>query len=418
MPRLLTSPATSGTSGGAPLSLTTDFNLNTSMSNAAQRAGIQNAIAAAISAHRTLSLDYKGWSIDEPLVIDGPMKLIGPNFQERWGSDSVGGTFPNMSPHGTPPMVGATITQEASNANAIEMPVRGDSVDLFGFGVMFGTLWEDTGHGIYSMPPDHPVADCPDNGLMNNVWREVSVYGHDGDHYAFDVWNNMMPRWDRLRSYGGGGFHFASDTLVTYYGNLDANDCYSAVRIAGAGHCFCWEAATANRLNAINLNRPQGWVAGMEGRPGTLSTQDCMKIIGNAPFAFTVNGEYWETTSGAKVAYPLGYTMPAISGSGAAIENESIVPMMYHALFQLDPTGGAAADVVGAIGGVRTWPGQYFTQGRLHVPAAGPTGQILSLNILVPPWYSVKFTYSNATVISSGQWPVGPLGQWDASSYS
>ena len=77
-----------------------------------------------------------------------------------------------------------------------------------------------------------------DHGLLYSNWQNVIVFGHDGDHYGFNIVNSMQCKFDRLVSFGGGGVSFVTDSFAGNYGNSVFSNPYVDLYVPGTAHGY------------------------------------------------------------------------------------------------------------------------------------------------------------------------------------
>lgn len=404
------------------LSLRRDFNLNPSMPASFLGTKINDAIQSAISAGRPLSIGWEAWKVDVPLLIDGPFRMLGTGVRERWGDTTAtnGTLFPFNVPLETDDGIdGACIVQTSSGTDAIQITVVGEPVDLIDLGVRFdgSHRWSDTGHGINSNPglgsDSHTKV-----GMMGNQWRGLKVYGHDGDHYGYEVWNNMYPRHDNLRSYGGGGLHFVHDSITTFFGNLVSTDSVYVLFLNGSAHAMYIDAKStgAFKMDFCTWFHPQCWVtdASKGSGPTTFtaptSAQKCVEYnSAGAYHHIQAFGLDMETNVGSKMNWPTGmgnyynsegssataetHTLEHSPVSGTTYTNNTGTNSIYMLEFELNPTADADATVDALV--------KTFFAGSLKVPAGGPTGMRQMLVYYVPSGMTYTTTWANATLVSA-----------------
>lgn len=165
------------------------------------------------------------------------------------------------SPAVAPFLKGSVILQTAAATNVINIPAVAKSVHLDDFGIRFADAIRhvNTGHGIVARPGASYMAGG-EHGLIQSIWRNVHVFGVDGNHYGFNVLNQLHNQWEFLRSYGGGGFLVECDSYGGNYGNLVANHIFSALYQRGTAHGIQLKgraSGAAGYLNLITLIRPQ-----------------------------------------------------------------------------------------------------------------------------------------------------------------
>ncbi len=225
-------------------------------------AALQAWISAAQASHAVAYLPPGVYLISSALQITGSVRVQGAGCQELFGSQGSTTTMNNSInfPQTSPYLQGTVIVVNAANINAIEITRASPVVDLADFGIRFATPYANTGHGIYAVPPTITKGGY-DNGVMGSEWKNIKVFGHDGDHYAFYMVNPIYMTFSTLRHYGGGGFYVENNSgLGAHYGNLVFIHPYGQLYVEGAAHGYRFASTTA-LLNLIAMVRPQVTVA-------------------------------------------------------------------------------------------------------------------------------------------------------------
>jgi hypothetical protein len=229
---------------------------------------LQTAINAAIAVGGRLYGPNGTYVISSPLVFNGSCTFEGESCTPNYGSRNNGTTgFQSCNiPNPTTPFSGFVIKQVTAATDAIQIPVSGAAVNLYNIGITFGSsiACVNTGHGINATPPAYSTG--LDNGVMSANWKNLFVFGHDGNHYGFYVQNQLYCRWNTLQSWGGGGFCFVNNSVsngtgqnAIFYGNLDADNLFFTVNAAGSAHGI-YIQATAGIPNLFHFGRIQAAV--------------------------------------------------------------------------------------------------------------------------------------------------------------
>ena len=229
---------------------------------------IQTAIDAAQLVHGSVFLPTGLYKITAALVIDEPITFYGDGIAAHYGSIDaaesriIGVEIPTLSPY----LYGSVLLQTTAATNAIEINVMGESVNLRNFGIRFSDAirFQNTGHGIYALPPLNEADQLPDFGLFDSSFENIFVWGHDGNHYAFSLVNMVLCTFTNLRGFGGGGLEMYANTNMTSPGNCVNVHPYFAQFVGGTAHGI-YIHASGNTLGCI-LNtfiRPQvNWLEG------------------------------------------------------------------------------------------------------------------------------------------------------------
>lgn len=238
-------------------------------------AALGNFLADIDGSYTTGLLDYGKFPVTSELSITDAATLEGVGSYELYGTiaaqgSQADGAGPNVSPY----LEGSTIVQFGLLTNGISISTSGKQVFLRGFGVRFGQPHFLTGHGIYQQPPTLSSGGY-DNGVMGAVWENVTVFGHDGDHYAFYTVNPMYDTFISLHGWGGGGIYCegASGASVEY-GSIalihPLFNCY----VGGTADGFHFTGA---QMQSIRMEHPQialsDVTAAFPGVPSPTSSQ-------------------------------------------------------------------------------------------------------------------------------------------------
>lgn len=211
---------------------------------------LQSAINLAVSTGRPLFLPAAApgtcYKYTPPLVINGDMTLNGAWVTENWnGGINV--------PLGNPPLNGAVLCPVANGADAIDITGASRGVGLKNFGILFQTpLTGSTGDAIHYVPAINV------QGLSGAYWENVKVYGHDGNHYAFNLTNPIYNTIVGAFAYGGGGFKITGNANTGgLYGNTVFIHPYTQVIVGGTAHGYNLSANSPGVLNLVTFIRPQ-----------------------------------------------------------------------------------------------------------------------------------------------------------------
>lgn len=228
-----------------------------STGNAATDTAMLQGLIDAASDGDVIELRPSRYQLNAALVIGKDLTLRGQWVRETPTSKSV--SLPDI-PKASPHIVGSVLVQTTAATDIIQI-TGGVSAHLQTLGLVFegAHRFTNTGHGVNVIP----ATDGTDgylNGISDAKWRNLKVFGHDGNHYAYRLVNTMHCVFEDLRSWGGGVMHVAAIGTHFNYGN--------AVFIAPYGYMFCGgtahayylsaEAATGNgALNFLTFIRPQ-----------------------------------------------------------------------------------------------------------------------------------------------------------------
>ena len=183
-------------------------------------------------------------------VINKNLNLEGMSSQDVWPTRTQGFDRPTQAPF----MRGAVLLQTAAAKNGITITGASRTVNLRNLGIRFLDRFANTGHGIEHVPPVYLTGR--DHGLVGSTWDNVRVYGHDGDHYAYALTNELLNTFGTLRSYGGGVLHLRNDSEDGNYGNITIEHLYGNLVCGGTAHGIHLDAVLG-MLNLLVFGRVQ-----------------------------------------------------------------------------------------------------------------------------------------------------------------
>lgn len=283
---------------------------------------IQAAINSA-AAGQTVYLPVGTYKLTAALILSGRVNLQGAGSSQLQKSISAGSVVfdqPDLAPY----LAGTVLVQATAATNVINITGAGTNVDLTGFGITFAAAIRhtNTGHAIYAVPTA-TYSSGHDHGLLNSNWSEITVFGHDGNHYAFYVLNQILCRWDNLRTYGGGGFYIECDSYAGNYGNLTASDCFVSIYAGGSAHGFALTGRSLGTstgvLNFLTFIRAQCNIATVPGTvyPETITAPTntqylftCLTAVNNLTM-LAPDFESWSIGSKTHFVFGAGWIDPS-----------------------------------------------------------------------------------------------------------
>lgn len=158
---------------------------------------------------------------------------------------------------------GSVIVQCSANTDAIQLSGTAVSQNIEKFGVRFAGRFVNTGHAINNSCNSIQSQGYHDIGNASFRWHDVSVFGHDGNHWAFLINNAQYGHLSSLHSQGGGGLSFRQDNGDLWAGQTKIDAPYCNVHVAGS--CSAIEAASytsSTSIQNVNLFSPSGWIGG------------------------------------------------------------------------------------------------------------------------------------------------------------
>ncbi len=218
-------------------------------------AAVQAAVNAAIASKGQVLLS-KFYRITDTITVSGTCPIIGTGVRALWGSRSL--TKSDVIPSVAPYLTGSGLYMTAANKTAIHLTGIGGSVHLKDFGIRFADAirWADTGHGVHIDPPVYLT--YKNSGPYNGEISGVFIYGHDGDHYAFNFVNTQLLSMTNCQGYGGGGLRWETDCLISYKGNSTISQTYFMLCAGGTAHGYHLVTTKAGHGSVLNVFiRPQ-----------------------------------------------------------------------------------------------------------------------------------------------------------------
>ncbi|MGJ5032337.1 glycosyl hydrolase family 28-related protein [Bradyrhizobium sp. HKCCYLS2038] len=206
---------------------------------------LQNAINAAIAAGKPFYLP-PGLYKNTGLTINGNISIVGAAAAGNWA-----GTGQINLPGGSPPLAGAVLYMASNGSNAITISGTALQVNIQNLGILFQTLFSGTGDGINYIPSGS------NQGLSGSRFDNVMVYGHDGNHYAYNLQNPIYGTWTNVSSYGGGALKLVGTTGSFNYGNMTFVQLFGQVVTGGSANGVDISAGASQKLNLITFVRPQ-----------------------------------------------------------------------------------------------------------------------------------------------------------------
>jgi hypothetical protein len=270
------------------------------------RAALQACIDAAKAVHGTVRLKANTtYKITDELVISDAVTIEGGGILPLYGprSDTKADVIPTISPY----LTGSVILQTTAAKNALKITAIGRAVNLRDFGIRFADAikFNNTGHGIYTLPPAY--TSVLDDGLNACTWSNVMVFGHDGNHYAFYLTNAQLMLLDHVEGWGGGGLCWETNT-TNAFGNSTVVNPYFMVAAGGSAHGYYLKTTAAGGGNGTILMtfiRPQSIVDGGITGPATppTSAQNTFKADAGSNW-LTLVGPNFETNVNSATSIP------------------------------------------------------------------------------------------------------------------
>lgn len=223
---------------------------------ATDTANLQAAINATPLGAR-LYIPAGTYLLNAALTIPQSICIVGDGVSATFVPGGSGG---NSARPLTPFVAGTVLKMTVAATDIISATTSAVSLNLENLGLLFQSGLASTGHGINGQP-SLVAGSGFDFGITDFSWRNLIVYGHDGNHYAYVLRNTQLGTLDNLRSYGGGGIRLIADIGTINSGNLVIIHPFINVFNSGTAHGIQHEAAITSghpgELNLIQYLRPQ-----------------------------------------------------------------------------------------------------------------------------------------------------------------
>lgn len=282
---------------------------------------IQSAINAANPGLVWFPPTATGYLISSALVVDHACAINGGGVFPLYGSGSQG-VEALATPLASPYIKGSVVVQNSTNTDGFIFTGAGISVRVANVGVRFASRFTKSGHGFNVSPPT--LSGKPDSGLMEFSFDRTAVYGHDGDHYAYNFINCELGACIDMRSWGGGHLWLETNSAVTggaNYGNLTFVNSYGMVLAKGSANGIQIKS-TANNTNLLLFLRPQIWVRNVTILASVVSaptsaqyTFHCGASGEQAPYTTLINPDL-ETNVSAPCILPTNSSTNAYTSLG------------------------------------------------------------------------------------------------------
>jgi hypothetical protein len=388
---------------------------------------LQAAIDLAVSQGRALYIPAGVYKIATTLTIPDHLDMYGDGTGEVWNPVKTGAPIDYSSYFTATDIVGGTIIlQTQAGWDAIKITGRGKNVSLHDFGIRFADAikFSNTGHGINVAPPANPYdATSKDHGVFGAIWSNLKVFGHDGNHYAYNVVNPLGCHFDNLNSFGGGCLRLFTDSSLFFYGNSTITNLYGAVIDAGTADGIYLGGnggGVGGTIQLLEWHRPQIWLANItENVPGTTAPTNAQLLLNadpNRARRMSWIDPDFENNVSSTVRWPI-YDNKIVNGSqagnphtsntaspptntasitnGTYYQNTQGCDVLYHMHFKLNPDATTAATVNVKLSDNGTVDG--LTVLNQSVPAGGPIGVPLSHSFIIPAGKYMKLTTTRAS---------------------
>ncbi len=332
---------------------------------------------------------------------------------------------PVDGPGAAPWLNGSVLLQSTAATNGINLTASAITVHLESFGIRFADAIRhvDTGHGIYAVTAT-AYAGHTDSGILWSNWKDLCVFGHDGNHYAYYTLNAMSSNSQNLRGFGGGLLYQECDSGATNYGNSVHSGLYGNLYVRGTAMGIYLKGragGSSGYMNLLTLIRPQINVesrtasfAELGGLTPNLAVQkafDCGTNVGqiamispdfepasgSAPTVTFATGTQFITPEGFIGASNGGYT-DLVRPGGVGVNRSMFSDGSWHLVGTAATVSAAAGAGTSPPAPVATNCGTYsgqITFGTGTGPAAGRMVRV-AFPVFRGTGYSVFITPTNA----------------------
>ena len=97
------------------------------------------------------------------------------------------------------------------------------------------------------------------------MWNNVVVYGHDGNHYAYNFQNMIYGTFNQIIGYGGGLLNLYANIASPGYGNLTFVELYGQDVVGGTANCVNLGSNGNQHIALLTFIRPQCIVDSIPG---------------------------------------------------------------------------------------------------------------------------------------------------------
>ena len=189
-------------------------------------AAVQAAVDAAVAVRGTVLLE--GRTAVTQISVTGPVAIRGRGAYGMFGKVSDG--LFNFTPLVSPFLTGTVLIGLGGTSSVISITAESATVNLSDFGITWAAPFAaNTGHAISARPGANK------NGMTGAEWRNILVFGHNGNSYALDLQNIAQCDFYGIKAWGGGLFQFEQNQ-GSQYGNSSFFGCMVKLLAGGSAH--------------------------------------------------------------------------------------------------------------------------------------------------------------------------------------
>lgn len=181
--------------------------------------------------------------------VTGSIKITGDGSV---GLDAI--ELPNYPPY----LAGSVLNMMKPTTDAVTVNGARLNTHFYDFGVRFDpalAFWQ-TGNGFLTTQGTQMA-------LFGGEWRNLKVWGTDGNHYAYNIVMSVLWNSQNLMGFGGGGLRFYGNGSGS--GNSVVSGAYFAAVAGGTADCYNVSSDTqADMSNLLTYVRPQCNLVGFE----------------------------------------------------------------------------------------------------------------------------------------------------------
>lgn len=214
---------------------------------------IQAAANAAIAAGKSLYIPAGSscYKHSLPITVSGNISIIGDWVAGNWNNNIT-------MPAGTPALLGSVLCPASNGSDGIDIVGTSLTVNISNVGILFQTPFSGTGDGIHYVPSST-------QGLSGSTWNNVMVYGHDGNHFAYNLQNFIYDNFIGIYSWGGGGLNLFGNGASGNTGNSTFVGFQSQVVVGGTAGGIIMGATALNNLALLTFINPQAQLVNQIG---------------------------------------------------------------------------------------------------------------------------------------------------------
>jgi len=362
---------------------------------------IQAAVTAAQAVNGTVYIPHGTYQVTSAITVAKGVHIEGDGVYPYYGS-RTGNPFNSVMPTQAPYMTGSVLLVTKPNTDGLYLTVVGESVHLAGIGIRFDDTFAflQTGHGIHGLPPLDGLGEQPDLGVFGGNWNNLAVWGHDGNHYAFELINTQYMTVASLQAWGGGGMELYAHANWVNPGNNVFVHPYFYSFVGGSAHGYYLHLTTTGVTDGQVLNyfaRPQSIMGPdpvlepMFSRgASSINGQQCVFVADTHTHLLSLDSPDFEALAGCSApmiaGVANGWTDNMWQAGGTTGFLRSRFLHAYNGTLEIYDNGSTTVPVttISEFGNTITAPSTTFTSGAVlnqAVNVFSPTGGNTTLRL-------------------------------------